>query len=155
MSNSQPHNQIPSISRQISESIQEHESENNIQCLESEDEKIPNNRESNKEDENKFKVIRKNSSYDMFYKVVVEEEEEEVIHDCTNFLVLEVLANVIKEYVQTIVIQMCLLPIAVLGFYFYFTDSQPYGNDFKLIRLSRGVSILVFMISYFLLALKK
>ena len=93
----------------------------------------------------------------MFYKVAVEEEqeEEEVIHDCANFLVLEVLANVIKEYVQTIVIQMCLLPIAVLGFYFYFTDSQPYGNNFKLIRLSRGVSILVFMISYFLLALRK
>ena len=152
LSKSQPHNQIPSISRQISGSIQEHEYENNVQNLESEEEKISNNRESNQEDENKFKVIRKNSSYDMFYKVVVEEEEEEkVVHDCMNFLVLEVLANVIKEYIQTITIQMCFLPMAVFDFYFYFTDSQPYDSVIKL----RGFSIMVFMISYFLLALRK
>ena len=50
---------------------------------------------------------------------------------------------------------MCLMPIAILNLYFYFTDRQPYGDDLKLLRLSRGSSIVVFMISYFLLALRK
>ena len=97
--------------------------------------------------------MRKNLDPDMFYKVYIEENKD--TPKCMPFLILEILANVIKEYIQTIVIQMCLMPIAILNLYFYFTDRQPYGDDLKFLRLSRGSSIVVFMISYFLLALRK
>ena len=91
----------------------------------------------------------------MFYKVVVEEEEPQTSCFPLLSLSLEVLAKVIKEYIQIILIQMMLIPVIILHFYFYFTDRHPLGDDLKLLRLSRAISIVVFMVLYFSLALIK
>ena len=163
------HEQIPTLSSQVSqreielENIEDHPDveeypdlgENMIPEYEILD--VPEILNSGKCQENeseKYKIIRKNSVHDMFFKVVIKEEQEAPT-SCFTFLnlSLEVLAKVIKEYVQVIVIQMCLLPIAFLNFYFFFTDRQPLGDDLMLLRISRGICVIVFMVLYFLLSL--
>ena len=108
-------------------------------------------------DENPIRVIRMNSDPNMFYRVT--EEEMEVLEpNCTPYQILEVLRKIIKEYIQTICLWMCLIPERILSIYsycIYIDNSSVIIADLSVLTIFTNLLSVVFLIVFFLLALVK
>ena len=124
--------------------------EESIQVIEMNDEEVS--------DENPIRVIRNSSDPNMFYRVTEEQIQVVPPTNCAPFLILDVLCKVIKEYIQTLCLWMCLIPERLLGFYYYFQyyeNDSLIGTDLYILSNAASLLTIIFLFSFFLLTLIK
>ena len=104
--------------------------------------------------ENEFKIVRKGSASDMFYR---EPNKNELIpNKDIPFLTLSLLSGVIKENIQTLCLLLLGFPNVVFGIYVFFTyDYSPCKNDSALLIYHRitGIYSIILKVMYFVMSL--